>query len=140
MIEALIRRCPKIQYSKISSRDLLYNVMLLVHLTIDHCHSFVVIYINPTYSCLELIVLFWIQKNLFTFKLFQIFLCIFKCTVTFFKAMQFLLPFINFELNKNGLVFVLSAILSPLVFGQATFTNVQRATFCLQFITYPSLP
>ena len=59
-MEDLMRSGPIIQHSKISSRDLLYNVMLLVHVTIEHRHSFVVIYVNPPYSCLELIVLFWI--------------------------------------------------------------------------------
>lgn len=38
--------------------------------------------------------------------------------MTFIKAMQFLLPFINSELNKTGLVCVYSSIFSPLVFGQ----------------------
>ena len=38
-----------------------------------------------------------------------------------FKAMQFLLPFINSELNKTGLGGVYSAIFSSLVFGQQSY-------------------
>ena len=38
--------------------------------------------------------------------------------MTFFKAMQFLLPFLNSKLSKTGLVCVYSAIFFPSVFGQ----------------------